>query len=204
MWQVVIEFYALENNFFDERSIQTCSPFSCCSFASFQFKLDKFIFIITIDQAAGCNKIQLMCKWQLHAFLQNCGFKVPSTWLIRHKSCFIFSTVLIELSLIWVILFELGKVWWISKNGENGFESDDLWFQQLRLSCHFLTNWFELFWFIMLKDTRHPTYTSCPIWNPALSVYATNINHLIHENLNSIHENTTTDRKIFETKKLIF
>ena len=90
MWQVVIEFYALENNFFDERSIQTCSPFSCCSFASFQFKLDKFIFIITIDQAAGCNKIQLMCKWQLHAFLQNCGFKVPSTWLIRHKLCCIF------------------------------------------------------------------------------------------------------------------
>ena len=57
--------------------------------------------------------------------------------------------------------FELGEFWWISKNGENGFESDDLWFQQLRLSCHFLTNWFELFWFIMLKDTRHPTYTSC-------------------------------------------
>ena len=54
----------------------------------------------------------------------------------------------------------------------------------------------------MLKDTRHPTYTSCPIWNPALSVYATNINHLIHENLNSIHENTTTDRKIVETKKI--
>ena len=62
---------------------------------------------------------------------------------------------------LWVILFELGEFWWISKNGENGFESDDLWFQQLRLSCHFLTNWFELFWFIMLKDTRHPTYTSC-------------------------------------------
>ena len=62
---------------------------------------------------------------------------------------------------IWVIVFELGEFWWISKNGENGFESDDLWFQQLRLSCHFLTNWFELFWFIMLKDTRHPTYTSC-------------------------------------------
>ena len=76
MWQVVIEFYALENNFFDERSIQTCSPFSCCSLASFLFKLDKFIFIITIDQAAGCNKIQLMCKWQLHAFLQN--FKVTT------------------------------------------------------------------------------------------------------------------------------
>ena len=33
--------------------------------------------------------------------------------------------------------FELGEFWWISKNGENGFESDDLWFQQLRLSCHF-------------------------------------------------------------------
>ena len=110
-------------------------------------------------------------------------------------------TILIEFSFIWVILFELGEVWWISKNGENGFESDDLWFQQLRLSCHFLTNWFELFWFIMLKDTRHPTYTSCPIWNPALSVYATNINHLIHENLNSIHENTTTDRKNFRNKK---
>ena len=53
----------------------------------------------------------------------------------------------------------------------------------------------------MLKDTRHPTYTSCPIWNPALSVYATNINHLIHENLNSIHENTTTDRKFLKQKK---
>ena len=107
-------------------------------------------------------------------------------------------------SYLWVILFELGEVWWISKNGENGFESDDLWFQQLRLSCHFLTNWFELFWFIMLKDTRHPTYTSCPIWNPALSVYATNINHLIHENLNSIHENTTTDRKFLKQQNLIF
>ena len=98
------------------------------------------------------------------------------------------------------MVFELGEFWWISKNCENGFESDDLWFQQLRLSCHFLTNWFELFWFIMLKDTRHPTYTSCPIWNPALSVYATNINHLIHENLNSIHENTTTDRKFSKIK----
>ena len=52
----------------------------------------------------------------------------------------------------------------------------------------------------MLKDTRHPTYTSCPIWNPALSVYATNINHLIHENLNSIHENKTTDRKFSKIK----
>ena len=114
-----------------------------------------------------------------------------------------FLTILFELSFIWVILFELDEVWWISKNGENGFESDDLWFQQLRLSCHFLTNWFELFWFIMLKDTRHPTYTSCPIWNPALSVYATNINHLIHENLNSIHENTTTDRKFLKQKKMI-
>ena len=87
MWQVVIEFYALENNFFDERSIQTCSPFSCCSLASFQFKLDKFIFIITIKQAAGCNKIQLMCKWQLHAFLQNSEVinnMSHAAWLMLH------------------------------------------------------------------------------------------------------------------------
>ena len=140
--------------------------------------------------------------------LHNLCYILYVAYFWDHSKSFNFDkkrTQQIEFSFIWVILFELGEVWWISKNGENGFESDDLWFQQLRLSCHFLTNWFELFWFIMLKDTRQPTYTSCPIWNPALSVYATNINHLIHENLNSIHENTTTDRKNFRNKKkLIF
>ena len=107
------------------------------------------------------------------------GSKVPIFWLSSFSE--------FQPLYIWVILFELGEFWWISKNGENGFESDDLWFQQLRLSCHFLTNWFELFWFIMLKDTRHPTYTSCDMIHlsnlkPAFSVYATNINHLIYEN----------------------
>ena len=187
MWQVVIEFFSLENNFFDERSIQTCSPFSCCSLASFQFKLDKFIFIITIKQAAGCNKIQLMCKWQLHAFLQNSEVinnMSHAAWLMLHILYIgsvhpLVKSLFSKFQPLWVILFELGEFWWISKNGENGFESDDLWFQQLRLSCHFLTNWFELFWFIMLKDTRHPAYTSCPISDVPASVYATIINHLI-------------------------
>ena len=117
---------------------------------------------------------------------------------------------------LWVILFELGEFWWISKNGENGFESDDLWFQQLRLSCHFLTNWFELFWFIMLKDpvTRpihHVTWFMSNL-KPAFSVYATNINHLINENFefmkkyhfwSNIFENKNFDGKTFDTKNIL-
>ena len=181
MWQVVIEFYALENNFFDERSIQTCSLFSCCSLGSFQFKLDKFIFIITIKQAAGCNKIQLMCKWQLHAFLKNSevtNHMSHTAWLMLNILN-IGSEVPIFDSLISLpyastsqkFIFEISTpmshtfwTWWILVNFKKWWKWFwEWWFvvSTIALIVSFLTNWFELFWFIMLKDTRHPTYTSC-------------------------------------------